>query len=152
MSDLMLKSNRTLCIGGKLTQNGFARNSLKCLFGGFGYGLIEVMWRGYTHPSMVITGGLCFAMICAVNGRLSRRSVWVRSAVCAAGVTLVEFCVGMLVNRVFQMRVWDYSGEWMHLLGQICPLYAGLWFGLCLVLSFLLPKVRLSVVSLDLPR
>ena len=27
-----------------MTENLFARNSLKCLFGGVGYGLIELIW------------------------------------------------------------------------------------------------------------
>ena len=147
---MMTKSKKPLFLGGRMTENPFARNSLKCLFGGVGYGLIEVIWRGYTHPSMVVTGGLCFAMICSVNGRLSRRPLWLRSAACAAGVTLTEFCVGMLVNRVLDMGVWDYSDEWMHLLGQICPLYMGLWFILCTVLSFVLPRVRLRAISLNL--
>ena len=101
---------------------------------------------------MVITGGLCFAMICSLNGRLSRRSLLLRSTACTAGVTLTEFCVGMLVNHVWNMGVWDYSDKWMHLLGQICPLYTALWFGLCLALSFALPRIRLSVISMNLPR
>ena len=37
------------------------------LFGGVGYGLIELLWRGRTHPSMVLTGGFCFAIICGIN-------------------------------------------------------------------------------------
>ena len=28
--------------------------------GGALYGLIEILWRGYTHPSMPVLGGLCF--------------------------------------------------------------------------------------------
>ena len=149
---MMTKSKKPLFLGGRMTENPFARNSLKCLFGGVGYGLIEVIWRGYTHPSMVVTGGLCFAMICSVNGRLAHRPLWLRSAACAAGVTLTEFCVGILVNRVCNMGVWDYSDKWMHLLGQICPLYTAFWFGLCLALSFALSRVRLSVISLNLQK
>ena len=125
---------------------------LKCLFGGVAYGLVEVLWRGHTHPSMVITGGLCFAMICRINAKYSRRPLLVRSAACTIGVTCAEFCVGVLVNRVLKMGVWDYSDKWLHLFGQICPLYMGLWFGLCLVLSFLLPKLRLSAISLNLQK
>lgn len=28
--------------------------------GGLSYGAIEIMWRHYTHWTMVITGGVCF--------------------------------------------------------------------------------------------
>lgn len=145
-------AKRHLRLGGRLTENASARMLLKCLFGGVGYGLVEVVWRGYTHPSMVITGGVCFALICAVNGRLAHRSLVCRSAACAACVTAVEFCVGLLVNRVFRMGVWDYSDMWMDLLGQICPLYSCLWFGLCLVLSFVLSCVQRFTFSRNLQR
>ena len=143
---------KELFLGGRLTERAAVRIPLKCLFGGVGYGLVEVLWRGHTHPSMVVTGGLCFAMICAVNGRLAHRPLLLRSIACTAGVTFTEFCVGMLVNRVLRMRVWDYSDKWLHLFGQICPLYTAFWFMLCLALSFLLSRVRLSVISLNLPR
>ena len=149
---MMENNKKPLFLGGKMAANPFARNFLKFLFGGVGYGLIEVIWREYTHPSMVVTGGLCFAMICSVNGRLAQQPLWLRSAACAAGVTLTEFCVGILVNRIWDMDVWDYSDEWMHLLGQICPLYTAFWFGLCLVLSFALSRVRLSVISINLQK
>ena len=144
---MMAKIKKPLFLGGKMTENLLARNSLKCLFGGVGYGLIEVIWRGYTHPSMVITGGICFSMICAINGKLSARPLLLRSTACAFGVTVIEFCVGILVNRVFQMGVWDYSDKWLNLFGQICPLYSVFWFGLCLLLSFLLSEIRLCVIS-----
>ena len=138
---------KILCPGGRLSADLKVRNLLKFLFGGVAYGLIEVIWRGYTHPSMVITGGVCFSMICAVNDRFSGRSLLLRSALCTLGVTAMEFCVGVLVNRVFDMSVWDYSDKWLNLYGQICPLYCSFWFGLCLMLSFMLSAVRISVIS-----
>ena len=138
---------KRLFLGGKLSENLKVRNFLKFLFGGVGYGLVEIIWRGYTHPTMVITGGLCFSMICAINGKLSGRSLFLRSGACALGVTAMEFCVGILVNRVFQMRVWDYSDKWLNLFGQICPLYSVFWFGLSLVLSFMLTEIRFRVIS-----
>lgn len=33
------------------------------LVGGFIYGIIEVTYRGYTHPSMFILGGVCLILI-----------------------------------------------------------------------------------------
>ena len=147
---MMPINKNALRLGGRLTADSVPRMAWKCLFGGVCYGLMEVLWRGYTHPSMVVTGGLCFAMICEINARYARKSLLVRGAMCALGVTCAEFCVGMLVNRLLNMSVWDYSGEWLHLFGQICPLYIGLWFGLCTVLSFVLPKIRFRTISLNL--
>ena len=149
---MICKTKNALCLGGKMKEAPALRMTLKCLFGGVAYGLVEILWRGYTHPSMVITGGLCFVMICGINRRFSRKPLLVRSAACALGVTLAEFCVGMLVNHVLNMGVWDYSDKWLHLFGQICPLYTGFWFALCLVLSFLLSKLRFAAISLNLQK
>ena len=35
-------------------------NFLLFSFGALGYGLIEILWRGHTHPSMLTAGGICF--------------------------------------------------------------------------------------------
>lgn len=149
---MILNREKRLFLGGTLSGDFKVRNLLKFLFGGFGYGLIEIVWRGYTHPTMVITGGLCFSMICAINGKLAGRSLLLRSAACTLGVTVTEFCVGILVNRIFDMCVWDYSDKWLNLLGQICPLYSVFWFGLCLLLSFILSGIHLSAISSNLQK
>ena len=147
---LICKNENRLYLGGRIVAGAPAKTVLKCLFGGIAYGLVEILWRGYTHPSMVITGGLCFVMICGINEKFSRKPLFVRSAACTLAVTCAEFCVGMLVNHVLNMEVWDYSDRWLHLFGQICPMYMGLWFALCMALSFLLPKLHFSVISSNL--
>ena len=110
------------------------------LFGGVAYGLMELCWRGFTHPSMVLTGGICFALILEVNRRFPEMPLILRSALCAVSITAVEFAVGILVNRVLSLSVWDYSDEWLNLFGQICPLYSCLWFLLSLPVSFLISR------------
>ncbi|MBQ9746409.1 MAG: hypothetical protein IJW21_06260 [Clostridia bacterium] len=118
--------------GGKLS--GRQRLCMEFLLGGVGYGLLELLWRGETHWSMVLTGGACLVAICAVNKRLRGKSVFLRAGVCAAAITALEFAVGMVVNRWLGMSVWDYSGMFGNVLGQICPLYSLLWFLLCVPL------------------
>lgn len=130
-----------IVIDGKLKWNVPEKLSFLFLIGGVGYGLIELLWRGHTHPSMVVTGGICFTMIYGVNKWLRRHSVLLRSAVSAAAITAVEFTVGMLVNRVLNLSVWDYSGEKFNVLGQICPHYTFLWFLLCIPLVLMLNKI-----------
>ena len=103
------------------------------ILGGMAYGLMEVLFRGHTHWSMVITGGACvltlyLIMDCTMNLPL------VVAALAGAGIiTFYEFCVGMLVNVSFGWHVWDYSSMPGNILGQICPLFTGLWFAMCLV-------------------
>ena len=33
------------------------------LFGGTGYALLELLWRGFTHWSMFVLGGVCYLLV-----------------------------------------------------------------------------------------
>ena len=114
--------------------------------GGLLYACIELAWRGWTHWSMVLCGGLCFLMmyICA-DLPLSLPKKWLLST---AAVTAAEFYTGCLVNLRLQWNIWDYSSERWNLLGQICPKFILLWFfisipgtALCLRLRPLLSQL-----------
>ena len=114
---------------------------LKFMIGGVGYGLLELIWRGRTHWSMVLTGGVCLVAICAVNEKMKKRNIFLRAAVCAAAITAAEFAVGMVVNRLFDMDVWSYEEMFGNVLGQICPLYSFLWFLLCVPICFFAERI-----------
>ena len=105
-----------------------------CLFivGGLGYNLIELLWRGRTHPSMFVVGGLCFELMGVVHTRC-RRSVPTRCGLCALGVTVIELISGCILNRWLQWGVWDYSKMRYNLLGQVCLLYSLFWLVLSAV-------------------
>ena len=115
---------------------------MKFLLGGVGYGLIELMWRGRTHISMVLTGGACLVAICAVNEKMRGKNIFLRAAVCAAAITAAEFAVGMVVNQYLSLGVWDYGDMPGNILGQICPLYSFLWFLLCVPICFFVEQMR----------
>ena len=114
---------------------------MKFLLGGVGYGLLELIWRGRTHFSMVLTGGVCLVAICAVNEKMRGKNIFLRSLVCASAITAAEFAVGMLVNRLLCLDVWDYGGMPGNVLGQICPLYSFLWFLLCVPICFCVERM-----------
>ena len=96
------------------------------LFGAIGYGSLEILYRGYTHWSMLLTGGLCCCLIHLIATRMSQR-LWEKWIMCAAVITTVEFLVGCIVNIRLGWHVWDYSGMRLNLMGQICPAFTGLW-------------------------
>ncbi len=96
------------------------------LLGGSAYGAIEVLWRGHTHWSMILTGGVCFVLIYLIASR-SRESRLHQYILCAVVVTTVEFLVGILLNLKLGMDVWDYSNRRWNLLGQICARYTLYW-------------------------
>lgn len=110
--------------------------AMTLLFGGIGYGLIEILWRGRTHPSMVLCGGLCFLFMHTVNAAMRKHSVFLRALICMAGITAMEFAVGCIVNIALGMGVWDYSGMRFQLMGQICLLYSFFWYLLSVAVSF----------------
>ncbi len=110
------------------------------------YPLIEILFRGRTHISMGILGGICLVSIRMVDLALGKvRFVW-KAAVAAVIITQLEFITGVIVNLHLGLGVWDYSQLPLHLAGQICPLFSFFWFLLSLValgLFCLLPTVFL---------
>ena len=96
------------------------------VFGSILYGLIEILWRGWTHWTMLFCGGLCFTLMYLVSGsELSLVKKWLLST-CI--ITTVEFVAGCIVNLRLHWQVWDYSSLPFNLLGQICPQFILMWF------------------------
>lgn len=116
----------------------------KCYFlfliGGLGYPIIELLWRGYTHPSMGILGGFCLIAIWLINENLKEKPISFRAFLCSAVITGLEFLAGVLLNRILKMNIWDYSDRFLNFMGQICPLYSLLWFCLSYALIVLVEK------------
>ena len=104
------------------------------VFGALGYAIIELLWRGRTHWSMLIAGGICFIIFSLVSERLSKAPLWIKASVCAAAITVVEFAFGLVVNVALDMNVWNYTDVPFNLLGQICPTFTLLWACLSLAL------------------
>lgn len=113
------------------------------LIGALGYSLIEVLWRGYTHPSMALLGGFCLIMIYYVNKILLNLPRTAKAFICAILISIAELLCGILVNVVLKLNVWDYSNQPLNLLGQICPLYTLLWFCLSYIILYIIDKNRL---------
>lgn len=101
-----------------------------CVFlaGGVIYGLLEMLWRGFTHWSMTLAGGICVLAIHLLNHRLRHRSTAFRCVLGCAVITAVELTAGVVVNLLLGLNVWDYSGMYGNFLGQICPAFSFLWF------------------------
>lgn len=111
-----------------------------CALGGVLYGLIELLWRGFTHWTMVLCGGLCFLMMYLINTVCRKRLR--KLTLCAAAVTLIEFFTGCIVNIMLGWQVWDYSDRPGNILGQICPLFTLFWFLLSIPGTALCSRLR----------
>ena len=98
------------------------------LVGAVGYSLLELLWRGYTHWTMGVTGGLCLSTLYRVSRRIRGWRLPTKCALGSAIITGYELVVGWLVNLKLGWEVWDYSRLPFHFRGQICLLYSTLWF------------------------
>lgn len=102
--------------------------------GGLLYYLIEILWRGYSHLSMFVVGGICFIFIGLINEHLSFDTpLWKQQLIAASIVTGIELIAGLILNVWLKLDIWDYSNLAFNLLGQICLQYSILWFLLSLL-------------------
>lgn len=99
--------------------------------GGCAYMGLELLWRGRSHGSMFVAGGLCFLLIGQLNHVRPRLPLLPRAVVGAGIVTMVELGIGLLANRSYE--VWDYRDRAGNFLGQICPLFTFLWIPVSLL-------------------
>ncbi len=125
--------------------------SLVYLIGAVLYSMIEILWRGTTHWTMAITGGLCFLLLHLINMKLVRLNFWGKCLLGALTITVVEFSVGCLVNLTLRWNVWDYSGYAGNLLGQACLFYSCMWFLLSMPGFWLSTFLETRVFSKRMP-
>lgn len=107
--------------------------------GGTGYVVLECLWRGFSHPSMFVVGGLCFWLLSYVPEQWH----W-GMQMGASGLVIItmEFFSGCILNLWLGWNVWDYGVLWGNLWGQICVLYSMLWVGLSWPALWLNRQVR----------
>ena len=112
------------------------------LVGGIGYGAIEVCFRGYTHWSMLLTGGSAFLSLYLIHNTFPNTSIFIKALLGMVVITLLELSVGIIVNRVFSLGVWDYSNLPYNLLGQISLPFSACWYVLSIVAFYLLDNIK----------
>ncbi|MDO4270683.1 MAG: hypothetical protein Q4C72_07125 [Eubacteriales bacterium] len=100
------------------------------VIGGLLYMGVELLWRGHTHWTMGVLGGVCFALIGLLNEWWPDDPIWLQMLQGAVIVTALEFAAGLLLNIRLGLHIWDYSDMPGNVLGQICPQFAFAWVGL----------------------
>ncbi len=125
----------------------FKYNFLLFLIGAVGYSIIEILWKGSTHWTMAVDGGICLICIAAADTFLSEKSIFVKAFVSSCIITTVELISGIILNLYLNMAIWDYSDKFMNLYGQICPLYSFLWYLLSLAVLFVMHKIKNQKVT-----
>ena len=98
------------------------------LIGGLLYMGIELIWRGYSHWTMFVLGGICFILLGRINEVIPwDMPLWLQVLIGTAIITGLEFITGCIVNLWLGWNVWDYSNVPLNVFGQICLPYILLW-------------------------
>ena len=113
-------------------------NIMKYIFlfiiGGFSYFYLEILFRGFSHFSMIICGGLAFVLCGALNQFAHFNiSIITQMLLSAIIITLLELATGYIVNIKLRWNVWDYSSLPYNFHGQICAAYSFIWMLLSIV-------------------
>ena len=127
----------------------FLKNLLIFSIFGLTYGLIEILWRGYTHPSMVIVGGICGLLIGLLNEKNKKMNLLLQMVEGMVIVTVLEFVSGIILNLCLGLNVWDYSNMRFNLLGQVCPQFCIAWFFLSYFVIRIDDLLRKTITSED---
>ncbi len=104
------------------------------LIGGTTYFGIEMLWRGYSHWTMALVGGLCFVLIGAINEYIPWEMKFIQQSFIGASIIIVvEFVAGLILNVWLSLGIWDYSDLPFNILGQICLYFYFAWLFLSAV-------------------
>ena len=96
--------------------------------GGAVYVCLELLFRGRSHWTMAVLGGVLFLIIGSFNEILPWEMPLLLQAVLGAiVVTMAELAAGILLNRWLGLGIWDYSNMPFNLWGQICLPFSVLW-------------------------
>ena len=123
------------------------------IIGGISYYFIEIIYRGYSHFSMIIVGGICFVLIGAIN-EFSNKEVplLLQMILAVLIVDTIELISGIIINKVLLLNVWDYSNLWFNLLGQISLRSSIAWFFLSLLAIYMDDLLRYLLFSEQIPK
>ncbi len=121
--------------------------------GGSIYYGIECIYRGYSHWTMAILGGICFVLIGGINEYISWDTpLWKQGLIGSAIVTSLEFVTGCIVNLWLGWNVWDYSDTPFNILGQICIPFSIIWFFISLLAIIVDDYIRYWIFGEEKPK
>ena len=123
------------------------------LIGGATYICIELAWRGHSHWTMFLVGGLMFVLVGSLNEYFTwEMSLLLQGTLGAALITLAELICGYIINIKLGWHVWDYSGVPMNLAGQICLPFSALWILVAMLAVILDDWARYWLFQEEKPR
>ena len=123
------------------------------LIGGIAYYFIEIVYRGYSHFSMVIVGGLCFILIGSINEFSNKEiTLLIQMLISVFIVDIIELISGIIINRILLLNVWDYSQLRFNFLGQISLNSSIAWFFLSFFAIYIDDLLRYIIYKEEKPK
>ena len=110
------------------------------LVGGLAYILIEIAYRGRSHPLMFVLGGLSLILVGLLDERKKPPFIVLQMIEGGIIITLLELITGLLFNQQYQ--IWDYRNIPLNFKGQICLPFSVVWCLLSFVAIKLDNKIR----------
>ena len=116
-----------------MTTNTIIKYLFLFIVGGFSYFYMEIIFRGFSHFSMIICGGFAF-ILCGLIDQVIKYNLSLISQMLISTciITVLELITGYIVNIRLHLNVWDYSRLPYNFHGQICAAYSFLWLLLSL--------------------
>lgn len=114
-----------------------------------GYVLLELLFRGRSHGSMFLCGGVCVALIGLLNEVSPALPLSAQMLLGACIITGAELIFGLLFNRTY--AIWDYRALPHNFRGQICPQFFVCWLVLSPVAVIVDDALRL-LLGAPMPR
>lgn len=128
------------------------KHAVLALCGGCVYFLIEMVWRGYSHWTMAVLGGICFVLIGDINEFIPWNMPLILQGAIGSGiVTILELISGIVLNLWLGLGIWDYSNMPLNFLGQICLPFSLMWVALSVVAVVLDDWLRYWLFGEDRP-
>lgn len=133
--------------------NLILKYTLLAIIGGEIYCSLEVLYRGYSHWSMFVLGGVCFIALGLINEIFDWETPLLVQMLIGSGIiTALEFITGCIVNIGLGWNVWDYSEKLFNIAGQISLGSSAVWFLLSAVGIILDDWIRYAFFDEEIPR
>lgn len=95
---------------------------------GISYFTLEILYRGYSHWTMIFLGGIVSVLIGLINEITPNMRMWKQMLLGTILITVFEFILGYILNIKLGLGIWDYSNIPFNIMGQICLPFSFLWF------------------------
>lgn len=132
--------------------NQIKKNTVLLIIGGAVYFFIEIAYRGYSHWTMAIIGGVMFLLIGGINEFYTwDMPLALQGLIGALAITAVELVAGIILNCWLGLGIWDYTDVPLNFMGQICLPFSVAWFFLAIAAVILDDYLRWKLFKEEKP-